>query len=541
MGPLHLSDRVQNSNEAKNWIERSDPLGSDLFEQSSNSAAAYFSLGIDGKEYELGFVSQKFYSVMMEQANKRFTEVGGVPDQLIPIYATFAMDSSAKEAVKMALEQNGVEMIEDDTEAAIGNQLWGEVENIKISTENNASYDSFQEAVESGEWKPGTDFSFVVRNVKARVNTLSNDIRKLNQSSSFQTNSLKEMSEDAVRRCNEAPISASVKGYAPWKAPDVIPRADLSIDSINVDRSENEVIAAEIMDSLRNHGYLIVDLGKNDGTGHDDNDYKSMTGMWKSTEMFFEAAINAEKKGEEDLFMPTMQVAEGVGSKHAVYGYQLYAAGGMRFLETRLNRKDQSILPYELEDIISYDKKDLIDAFYTLADVGKDVTRIAVASAAIKKNLFITEAPKSFDAASFQRVKASSAALQLVNELIDDGRPCLSLPMDEGLISMSPHRMCSYSGESSDEKSEAKEVFGAHTDTSFITIVPVASVSGLETFDEEAGAWIRPELVARRHFEEERSDEGLDPNVQEVEVFSSAVSEMRPWHARYVSNNHFYE
>jgi len=135
--------------------------------------------------------------------------------------------------------------------------------------------------------------------------------------------------------------------------------------------------------------------------------------------------------------------------------------------------------------------------------------------------------------ASEAAIKAASAALRMVDELVDDGRPCLDLPIEESPVSMSPHRMCRYSGNGKSSETDAKEVFGAHTDTSFVTMIPVAAVSGLEVFDESANAWVRPEIIARRHFEEERESRGFDPNVDEVEVTINDVTEKRPWHARY--------
>ena len=90
---------------------------------------------------------------------------------------------------------------------------------------------------------------------------------------------------------------------------------------------------------------------------------------------------------------------------------------------------------------------------------------------------------------------------------------------DEGAVSMSPHRICRYSNVN-DKKSGASEVFGAHTDTSFVTIVPAAAVSGLEIFDEDSLQWYRPELNARKHAR------GLDPKGEKDSQF--------PWHSRYL-------
>jgi isopenicillin N synthase-like dioxygenase len=103
---------------------------------------------------------------------------------------------------------------------------------------------------------------------------------------------------------------------------------------------------------------------------------------------------------------------------------------------------------------------------------------------------------------------------------------------------MSPHRLCRYSNIRQDEDSaKAREVFGAHTDSSFITAVPVAAVSGLEVYDEDEARWYRPELAARLHWQQERTKRGDDPNA-DTEIIPG-VDENEddvelPWHARYV-------
>lgn len=537
---LTLSQNV-NEQQANNWIERSDPLGADNFGVSQQSAAvAYFSLGIDGSSYELGELSKKFYHSMIKQAEGRFAAAGGVPEQLLPIYSTFAMDLSAKEATKAALLQNGIELIEE--EGTTG-QLWGEVENVRIVGYDEDVYDSFQDAAESGYWIPGNTFSFVVRNVQAQFSTvLQVDSKQSTKSTSVE--SLKMLGEEIEQRSNKVPTEASVRGYAPWKTPDIIPRSDLSLDATNVDGSENKVIAAKVFDGLKNHGYLIVDVGEGLGVGESEKAELAMAGMWRATQSFFETALDAEEKGDGETFMPAMKVAEGVGSRHAMYGYQSFENGAMRFLETRMKRNERSVLPTELQEIISEeDNTDITTSFLNLAELGKDVVRIATAVASIKKAIFASNISASdepslsglnFDDLEVSpdlEVKAAISALRLASELVDDGQSCWDLPIEESPVSMSPHRMCCYSGKGID--SDAREVFGSHTDTSFITIVPVASVSGLEVFDESSDVWVRPELIARRHFEEERRGRGLDPNVEFVDSPESD-NNSRPWHARYV-------
>jgi hypothetical protein len=155
---------------------------------------------------------------------------------------------------------------------------------------------------------------------------------------------------------------------------------------------------------------------------------------------------------------------------------------------------------------------------------------------------------------------ASEFAALLVEELVDDGTPLpdetkslLLGETEEGPVSMSPHRLCRYTDNlksndkgkeskapsSSVSSEKAREVFGSHTDTSFVTLVPVSEVSGLEVFDEVAEQWYRPELAARRHWEEERTSRNLDPTAlfETVTVHNNNEEEETvelPWYARYV-------
>jgi isopenicillin N synthase-like dioxygenase len=80
---------------------------------------------------------------------------------------------------------------------------------------------------------------------------------------------------------------------------------------------------------------------------------------------------------------------------------------------------------------------------------------------------------------------------------------------------MSPHRLCRYSNNDARDKEKTKgptrEVFGAHTDSTFITAVPVAAVSGLEVYDEAAEQWYRPEKATRQHWQHAQKATGKDP------------------------------
>ncbi len=307
------------------------------------------------------------------------------------------------------------------------------------------------------------------------------------------------------------------------------------------------------MDSLANHGCLIVDLTDGDTFTED---AAIMSKMWETTSLFFENVMTDETIRNS---VPPMKEAEGVGSSHAMVGFASFKDGDNQFLETRVRRSDGALLPSETRTIVGEaGARSLVDAFHIMAEVGKDIVRIATAASSVDANAFAASgsssiilsrgeegspsiAGLSFEEASISgfvdeesnpsqedmkraKMLASNAALLLAEELIDDGKPLLSneIKHNEGPVSMSPHRMCRYSNsnKSSTIKERISEVFGAHTDTSFVTIVPAAKVSGLEVFDEDSLQWYRPELNARKHAKK------LDPIGNMDGLF--------PWHSRFL-------
>jgi hypothetical protein len=249
--------------------------------------------------------------------------------------------------------------------------------------------------------------------------------------------------------------------------------------------------------------------------------------MWDATSNFFDT-IDANKDLRKEL--PAMTSVVG---SHAKVGYANYDNGSMQFLETRWER-DGSLLPAEVKEILDEsDVNALKKSFDTICEVGKDVARIATAAAGMDADVFDDDENQG-DALACQ------AATKLVDEVVDDGKPLgeTEIDHDEGPISMTPHRLCRYANNAKDEDADqAREVFGAHTDSSFITAVPVAAVSGLEVFDEDEARWYRPELAARLHWQEERAKRGEDPNADTETIPAVDDNEEDielPWHARYV-------
>jgi hypothetical protein len=281
------------------------------------------------------------------------------------------------------------------------------------------------------------------------------------------------------------------------------------------------------MNALVAHGVLLVDL--TDG-GSSFKDAEAMSRMWKSAHEFFEKVSDASVADK----LPGMTTVMETGSQQAKVGYSEYDSGSLKFLETRLERKSEKLLPDEVQEIVGDEGiSALLSSFQFASEVGKDVVRIAVAASSVENGAFLD--PKGGDEAERdQKIMASQAATLLTDELVDDGKPLSStvqIDHAEGDVSMSPYRLCRYT-ETKDDTDTSREVFGARTDTSFVTAVPVAEISGLEVYDEDAERWYRPELRARAYWEEEQVARGKDPSLQ-YDVTSEG--EEIPWHCRYLA------
>lgn len=280
------------------------------------------------------------------------------------------------------------------------------------------------------------------------------------------------------------------------------------------------------MDAFVSHGVLVVDLTDNGTT------FKlaaELAQMWDTANKFF-AALDLDPDLEQSL----PQMTSIPGSIHAKVGYANYN-NGMQFLETRVSRDGSGVLPREALSALSDEGgRVLAKAFSSIADVGKDVVRIVTAASTIEHEGFqdIGSGGHMGSDDSTVEVKASQAANLLVDEIVDNGKPIAAA--DQGSICMSPHRLCRYRNKNGEAP---KEIFGAHTDSTFVTIVPVAAVSGLEVYDEAAEEWYRPEIMARLQWQLERVAKGEDKDAYEETIPSveDNVDDITiPWHARYL-------
>lgn len=607
--------------EGSNWIERelNDDDGGGSSSGSPRGGVADYSLGISGKSFGTGPLSGRMYEALMGAAAKQFGPVETMDREVRDAYVLYAMDFTAKEATKAALSQNGLELA---TEGDDGEDegMWGEIDAVRLVNdegevldEERDVFETVQDVVDSGRWTPGDPFDFVVSGVPAKVKEMdiTDFLKALDPDGTMREqakgagwsmpdediDTLKALSDDCQRRSNNSPRDedgdGTVFGGGTGRGYRVMDRGDVLEDSKAVDGTENGAALMHVMDAFVSHGALIVDVTDGGTT------YKSalaLAEMWNAASDFW-TALDSDPDAAKTVEGCPMDVAEGAGSTHAKVGYASYDEGSMQFLETRLRRSGESILPREGEDVLGPDNvRAMRDAFDVMCDVGKDVVRIATAASAVEADAFLppnggggfvvggndedmpTLSGLTLDevdatglggapgpAGDDERrdeptkeertaaaVRASEAATLMVNELLDDGKPLRSSPAagndGEGEVSMSPHRICRYvdkrKAEGGNEKDErtasfaTREVFGAHTDTSFVTIVPVASVSGLEVYDEAAERWYRPELAAREHWEAERrrrkdrSDD--DESFFETVANDDGEDVELPWHARYV-------
>lgn len=241
-----------------------------------------------------------------------------------------------------------------------------------------------------------------------------------------------------------------------------------------------------VMDAWVSHGCLIVEL-------EDPDEIQTLSQLWQTTKDFFH---HLEEDSKLESTLPKMQSIPA--SPYAKLGYANFG-NGMKFLETRLQGQT-SVLP-ELSSDITLDTNILAESFGILSRIGNKIVQVATAASSVEHGGFDDDAD------------AYNAAQHMVQKLVDQGE-------DGEEVSMSPHRLCCYSSNNNDgnDSDDTKELFGAHTDTSFATIVPVAAVSGLEVWDEDVRRWYRPELKARQLWETSTGGNADDNN----------------WHARYV-------
>lgn len=192
----------------------------------------YMDVGIGGKEFGTGPLSKRMFDVMIGVAQRNYGE--RVPQEVYTLYLMYAMDASAKEAVKAAMTNNGYEMNLGDDLAMQDVGAWGTVEQVQFidpltgkameGEDGSTSYDSWMDAIEKGKWVPGDGFSFVIRRVPAlaKAMDLTSILNALDPDGKLREEakekgmllpdedvaSLADLSVDCMQRVNAAPAEA---------------------------------------------------------------------------------------------------------------------------------------------------------------------------------------------------------------------------------------------------------------------------------------------------------------------------------------------
>jgi hypothetical protein len=259
-----LSDDKYNQGEVgsgDNWIERSFPV--DTEEGVSVKKVEDYNLGINGEAFQTGSLSKRMFDAIISRTSLDMS------DEIKEAFTLYAMDFTAKEASRAALNSNGLEMVLKEEEEDQG--MWGDVEAIRLYDMDTGikfsnMYDSLEDAVQ--DWTPGQTFDFVARQVPAKIRELSMDelVQALDPDGKLREEagdknepdeeallsifdesniaSLADLSSDNIQRTENSPRKATIEGEAyaglDNRGYSVVNRSDLLATNKNEDGSENE-------------------------------------------------------------------------------------------------------------------------------------------------------------------------------------------------------------------------------------------------------------------------------------------------------------
>eukprot|EP00978_Attheya_sp_CCMP212_P005043 scaffold11145_cov42-Attheya_sp.AAC.2 len=221
-----------------NWIERCDSLENDettpkknvsFFNRRKKDDGRY-ALGISGTSFQTGSLSERMYRTLLQAAMKRFPSVDDIPHELLDIYKLYAMDFTAREACRAALEQNNMVMnVEEGKNDDVG--AWGTITAVQVYLGDNKDdddeedemeeYESLEQAIQEGDWQPGQTYNFEVTEIPAKLKDfdLGKLLQKLDPTGTMRSQakdkgmtmpdedltSLQDLANDSVRRANIAP------------------------------------------------------------------------------------------------------------------------------------------------------------------------------------------------------------------------------------------------------------------------------------------------------------------------------------------------
>lgn len=229
------------------------------------------------------------------------------------------------------------------------------------------------------------------------------------------------------------------------------------VAAFRIEADENAVASCdgeELYAALRDRGYCVVRIALEPET--------ERTKRLLSWQERFRSA-----------FQQSQSVKEAVGGYRADHGVAVgYRREDQReFFETRLKREVGSIDP-SFPDVQDYDQT-VVDMFACLSGAATKVLVAVLGAAGLdpKSILDLTDLCEE----KGDGVPESASALVPSSSLL---------------------RVCSYPtnvGEMSSCEDSSEIAFGAHTDTSLLTVGPISSVAGLEVFDPLARCWLAVE------------------------------------------------
>lgn len=164
-GPPPLEAKVKvdtndprNRGRGANWVEKSKTR-----KPSHNQTVDQYDLGLSGKWFQTGQLGKKLFDAIVSKTSL----AGKLDDETRRTLSIYVMDSTAKQATIVALNQSGLILAPPEGHE----EEWGEIDSIRLYDFGSGYpldtvYDRLEDAVR--QWTPGQAFDFVIRNVPAK-------------------------------------------------------------------------------------------------------------------------------------------------------------------------------------------------------------------------------------------------------------------------------------------------------------------------------------------------------------------------------------
>lgn len=243
---------------------------------------------------------------------------------------------------------------------------------------------------------------------------------------------------------------------------------------------ENQKRMKEVTERMNdNGGYLIVELD-------DQSQFDILTNMWNSFhDIPFEDTTSDRSGDHASLFRQQVLTRDSYKKSSSRSGY--------KYIETSIRRHYNSL------SIAGNDDNE------SLATI-LGVKGASVATQAFSLLLNIANTVALMAIVGTQSIDHNICMLQeALRRIADSGAATTdALSEDDTPWSCSVHRLCRYATRSNHDSN--MENIRSHTDWTLVTLVPVSTVVGLEIWNPLRQEWIRPEVVARRHWKGETCD-----------------------------------